>query len=57
MFLTAFPDNAQAFLNSGITVGSVAAILLNLLLNHWGGATDAERVDDVLRSPSPSSTR
>ncbi len=44
VFLTAFPDNAQAFLNSGITVGSVAAILLNLLLNHWGGAMDAERV-------------
>ncbi len=44
VFLTAFPDNAQAFLNSGITVGSVAAILLNLLLNYWGGTSDAERV-------------
>ncbi len=40
VFLTAFPDNVQAFLNSGITVGSVAAILLNLLLNHFGGAVD-----------------
>ena len=44
VFLTAFPDNVQAFLNSGITVGSVAAILLNLLLNYWGGNADAERV-------------
>jgi OHCU decarboxylase len=44
VFLTAFPDNVQAFLNSGITVGSVAAILLNLLLNYWGGTLDAERV-------------
>jgi OHCU decarboxylase len=40
VFLTAFPDNVQAFLNSGITVGSVTAILLNLLLNYWGGAED-----------------
>ena len=44
VFLTAFPDNVQAFLNSGITVGSVTAILLNLLLNYWGGTADAERV-------------
>ena len=44
VFLTAFPDNVQAFLNSGITVGSVAAILLNLLLNYWGGTADAEKV-------------
>jgi OHCU decarboxylase len=44
VFLTAFPDNVQAFLNSGITVGSVAAILLNLLLNYWGGTSDEERV-------------
>ena len=40
VFLTSFPDNVQAFLNSGITVGSVTAILLNLLLNYWGGAED-----------------
>jgi OHCU decarboxylase len=40
VFLVSFPDNAQAFLNSGITVGSVTAILLNLLLNYWGGAED-----------------
>ena len=34
------PSDAQAFLNSGITMGSVAAILLNLLLNHFGGRGD-----------------
>jgi len=35
--LVNFPGNVQAFLNSGITTGSVAAILLNLLLNQFGG--------------------
>lgn len=38
--LVAMPDNVQAFLNSGITTGSVAAILLNLLLNQFGGRPD-----------------
>ena len=36
-FLVQFPPNVQAFLNSGITTGSIAAILLNLLLNYFGG--------------------
>ena len=36
-FLTEFPKNVQAFLNSGITTGSIAAILLNMLLNYFGG--------------------
>jgi OHCU decarboxylase len=36
-FLVEFPPNVQAFLNSGITTGSIAAILLNLLLNYFGG--------------------
>jgi OHCU decarboxylase len=35
--LVEFPKNAQAFLNSGITLGSITAILLNLLLNYFGG--------------------
>ncbi|MEO5851871.1 MAG: 2-oxo-4-hydroxy-4-carboxy-5-ureidoimidazoline decarboxylase [Nocardioides sp.] len=39
-FLVELPKNAQAFLNSGITMGSISAILLNLLLNHWGGRPD-----------------
>jgi OHCU decarboxylase len=38
--LVDFPKNVQAFLNSGITTGSIAAILLNLLLNYFGGNQD-----------------
>src|SRR6478609_11926446 len=34
------PENVQTFVNSGITAGSVAAILLNLFLNYWGGRRD-----------------
>jgi OHCU decarboxylase len=41
--LVNFPDNVQAFLNSGITTGSVTAILLNLLLNQFGGGVEHER--------------
>jgi OHCU decarboxylase len=40
-FLVGMPKNVQAFLNSGITTGSIAAILLNLLLNYFGGRPDA----------------
>ncbi len=43
-FLVQFPPNVQAFLNSGITTGSIAAILLNLLLNYFGGRRDDESV-------------
>ncbi|MBA2558974.1 MAG: 2-oxo-4-hydroxy-4-carboxy-5-ureidoimidazoline decarboxylase [Propionibacteriales bacterium] len=39
-FLVEMPKNVQAFLNSGITTGSIAAILLNLLLNYFGGRPD-----------------
>jgi len=48
-FLVAMPENVQAFLNSGITTGSIAAILLNLLLNHFGGRPD-RRVEAGNRS-------
>jgi OHCU decarboxylase len=41
-FLVAMPENVQAFLNSGITTGSIAAILLNLLLNYFGGRPDKQ---------------
>ena len=44
-FLVDMPKNVQAFMNSGITLGSVAAILLNLLLNHFGGRADVATVD------------
>ena len=39
-FLVELPKNVQAFLNSGITTGSIAAILLNLMLNYFGGKPD-----------------
>jgi OHCU decarboxylase len=39
-FLVELPKNVQAFLNSGITTGSITAILLNLLLNYFGGKPD-----------------
>ena len=49
VFLTEFPTNVSAFLNSGITMGSITAILLNLALNHWGGrvADDKAGLDRV----------
>lgn len=49
VFLTEFPPNVSAFLNSGITMGSITAILLNLALNHWGGrvADDKAGLDRV----------
>ena len=34
----------QTFLNSGITAGSVAAILLNLFLNYFGGRSEHDAV-------------
>ncbi len=36
-FFAQLPTNAQTFLNSGITAGSIVAIVLNLFLNHFGG--------------------
>jgi len=39
-FYAQMPENVQTFVNSGITAGSVAAILLNLFLNYWGGRRD-----------------
>ena len=48
-FFAQLPSNVQTFLNSGITAGSIAAILLNLFLNYWGGQHDevdtGDRVD------------
>ena len=39
-FFAQLPTNVQTFLNSGITAGSIAAIVLNLFLNYWGGRRD-----------------
>jgi OHCU decarboxylase len=39
--LVDIPKNVQAFLNSGITMGSITAIILNLALNYYGGPGEA----------------
>jgi NCS2 family nucleobase:cation symporter-2 len=46
-FYSSFPPGFQIVLNSGITAGSIAAIVLNVVFNVVGGAqdgTDARRV-------------
>ena len=54
--LGASPDWASDHLrNSGITLGSITAILLNLLLYYFGGGQD--RPSPALRSGTVSSTR
>jgi uric acid transporter len=44
-FFSQLPTNVQTFLNSGITAGSIAAILLNIFLNHFGGKQTVEQTD------------
>jgi OHCU decarboxylase len=44
-FFSQLPTNVQTFLNSGITAGSIAAILLNLFLNHFGGRQAVQQSD------------
>jgi NCS2 family nucleobase:cation symporter-2 len=46
-FYQKFPDALQIVLNSGITAGSVTAILLNLLLNELMGRPRADEVTDT----------
>ncbi|MGV9548188.1 solute carrier family 23 protein, partial [Streptomyces ardesiacus] len=44
-FYHSFPENARIILDSGISTGCVAAVLLNLVFNHIGGRErDAEDV-------------
>ena len=43
-FFAELPSNVQTFLNSGITSGSIAAIVLNLFLNYWGGVSREEQI-------------
>ncbi|HET9649265.1 MAG TPA: 2-oxo-4-hydroxy-4-carboxy-5-ureidoimidazoline decarboxylase [Microlunatus sp.] len=48
-FFAQLPPNLQTFLNSGITAGSAAAILLNLFLNYFGGkAQDDAKASEKL---------
>ena len=58
VFLTEFPSNVSAFLNSGITMGSITAILLNLALNYYGGKPETDHgtaskitIDDLNSMP------
>jgi NCS2 family nucleobase:cation symporter-2 len=50
-FYQKFPDAIQIILNSGITAGSVTAILLNLLLNELGRPKAGEVADAALGRP------
>ncbi|WP_116113058.1 nucleobase:cation symporter-2 family protein [Austwickia chelonae] len=48
---TAVPEWAQIIFGSGITLGSLTAILLNLLFNHVGrGPREQENIDEVRTS-------
>src|SRR5215218_4557566 len=51
-----FPQSVQTIISSGITLGSISAILLNLIFNVWGGHSNlvtrvlpVPRHEDVLR--------
>ncbi|MGW7283477.1 nucleobase:cation symporter-2 family protein [Streptomyces sp. NPDC054844] len=43
-FYHSFPENAKIILDSGISTGCVAAVLLNLIFNHIGQGREAEEV-------------
>jgi len=50
-----FPEGVRTIINSGITMGSITAILLNLIFNVWGGKNNlvtkvlpTSQHDDVL---------
>ncbi|MFB7514805.1 nucleobase:cation symporter-2 family protein [Streptomyces sp. NPDC056144] len=43
-FYHAFPETAQIILDSGISTGCVAAVLLNVVFNHLGKGRDADQV-------------
>jgi OHCU decarboxylase len=44
-----FPEGVRTIINSGITMGSITAILLNLIFNVWGGKSNL--VTKVLPTP------
>lgn len=49
-FYHAFPETAKIILDSGISTGCVAAVILNLMFNHIGRGEDA---DDVTAPMEP----
>ena len=44
-----FPESVRTIISSGITLGSISAILLNLVFNVWGGRSNL--VSKVLPTP------
>ncbi|WP_236239656.1 nucleobase:cation symporter-2 family protein [Streptomyces sp. CC228A] len=54
-FYHAFPETAKIILDSGISTGCVAAVLLNLVFNHLGGARSREAAD-VTSPMEPTAT-
>lgn len=50
-FYHAFPETAKIILDSGISTGCVAAVLLNLVFNHLGQGRDS---DDVTAPMEPA---
>ncbi|WP_312880078.1 2-oxo-4-hydroxy-4-carboxy-5-ureidoimidazoline decarboxylase [Actinokineospora xionganensis] len=49
-FFSNVPDSLQIIVGSGITLGSLSAIFLNLLFNVWGGK---KKTDVVYPTPEP----
>ncbi|MFE6890828.1 nucleobase:cation symporter-2 family protein [Streptomyces sp. NPDC057694] len=49
-FYHAFPERAKIILDSGISTGCVAAVLLNLVFNHLGRNRDADDVTAPMES-------
>ncbi|GAA4894663.1 nucleobase:cation symporter-2 family protein [Streptomyces coeruleoprunus] len=49
-FYHAFPETAKIILDSGISTGCVAAVLLNLVFNHVGARRDADEVTAPMES-------
>ncbi|MFE1953706.1 nucleobase:cation symporter-2 family protein [Streptomyces sp. NPDC059524] len=49
-FYHAFPENAKIILDSGISTGCVAAVVLNILFNHLGRGRDADDVTSPMES-------
>ncbi|MYW66691.1 purine permease [Streptomyces sp. SID8379] len=49
-FYHAFPERAKIILDSGISTGCVAAVLLNLVFNHIGRSRDADDVTAPMES-------
>ncbi|MFR9675569.1 nucleobase:cation symporter-2 family protein [Streptomyces sp. TR06-5] len=53
-FYDAFPESARIVLDSGISTGCLAAILLNLFFNHLGGSAQRPGPAEV---PEPADTQ